>query len=107
MTDDKKFEILVVAKQREQVRLLKTNLDLMDEDFRVTDALSGEEAQLEFSKNFDLLITEYSLSGMNGVELLKRASKKMSDLQAIIKVEPDDGEHPKGNRWATRLSNIG
>jgi CheY-like chemotaxis protein len=84
MAKSNSINILIVANQREQVRLLRTSLELLEADLHIVDALSGEEAQLEFSKGFDLIITDFRLSGMTGSELIKRAAAKMRDVRAIV-----------------------
>lgn len=54
-------------------------------DLDVTSAMSGEEAIAEFSSApFDLVITDLVMSGMNGIDLLKRLKKINNEAGVFI-----------------------
>jgi CheY-like chemotaxis protein len=77
--------ILIVDDQREIARVLRNALELANQGYHVTDVPSGEEALLELGREtFDLIITDYRLPGMSGVELLQRARRRQPDVQAFV-----------------------
>jgi CheY-like chemotaxis protein len=92
---DHDYSILVVARKREQTRLLRTSLELMEQDFRITEVRSGEEADLEFTlgKTFDLLITDLQLGGMSGKELLEHALHRQPDIRIIVTADDVEQAH--------------
>jgi len=65
--------ILIVDDQKDIVRLLHSTLQTLGHALDIVDAPSGEEALLEASRRkVDLLISDYLLPGMSGVELMKK-----------------------------------
>lgn len=77
--------ILIVDNQREVARVLRTSLELLEQDFLITDVPSGEEALLEIGRvAFDLVIAEHYLPGMTGVELIRRIQKRTPETRAIV-----------------------
>lgn len=77
--------ILIVDDRREQARVLRTSLELLNHGYLITDVPSGEEAILELTRfNFDLLISDYRLPGMSGAELVKRAARMNPGIKAIM-----------------------
>ena len=82
---DKEFRILIVDDQREVARVLRTSLELMERDYKIVDVPSGEEAILEAPRQpFDLVVADYRLPGMSGIDLIKRMRKKNKDLKSIV-----------------------
>lgn len=52
---------------------------------RVTTAASGEDALEHFSKaTFDLMVTDYRMTRMNGVELIRRIRGIQPDIPVIL-----------------------
>jgi two-component system response regulator RpfG len=65
--------IIIVDDQIEATRLVQKNLELLSEEFQISNAFSGEEALLELtSGNTDLLIADFRLPGISGLELMQR-----------------------------------
>lgn len=78
--------ILLVDDQRDILRLLHSTLDtLKNNDIHVVEAPSGEEALLEAARHqVDMLITDYLLPGMNGVELLHKIRVRHPEVKVIL-----------------------
>lgn len=78
--------LLLVDDQRDILRLLHSTLDtLNNEDIKIYEAQSGEEALLESSREkIDMLITDYKLPGMSGVELMHKVRARHSDVKVIF-----------------------
>jgi CheY-like chemotaxis protein len=58
---------------------------LEEQGFLITTAINGEEAFETFSKGkFDLLITDYRMPKMNGIELIRRVRPLRPDLGIIL-----------------------
>lgn len=65
--------IMIVEDQREVSRLLRSALDTLDADLDVVEIPSGEEAVLHSTNNrVDLLVSDYRLPGMTGIELMRK-----------------------------------
>src|SRR5438045_3133731 len=85
MSSQHEARILIVDDRREQARVLRTSLELLNHGYLITDVPSGEEAILELTRfNFDLLITDYRLPGMTGVQLIKRAARMNPGIKTIV-----------------------
>ena len=85
MSSEYDARILIVDDDREQARALKMSLELVEQKIQVIDVPSGEEAMLEIGRDpFDLLVADYHLPGMTGVELIKKLRKKSPELKALI-----------------------
>lgn len=68
----------------EDVILEAIGMDLRQENYHVTLASSGEEAVALLKENqFDLVVTDLSMSGMTGMQVLKE-TKKLHSLTAVI-----------------------
>lgn len=78
--------ILLVDDHRDILRLLHSTLDtLKKKEIRIFDAPSGEEALLESSRHkIDLLITDYMLPGMSGVELMHKVRARHPEVKIIF-----------------------
>jgi CheY-like chemotaxis protein len=78
--------ILIVDDQRDILRLLHSTLDtLKNVEIKVFEAPSGEEALLESSRHkVDLLITDYKLPGMSGVELMHKIRARHPEAKVIL-----------------------
>ena len=78
--------ILIVDDQRDILRLLHSALDTLKiKKNRIYEAPSGEEALLESTRNkIDLLITDYKLPGMSGIELMHKIRARHPDVKIIF-----------------------
>ncbi|MCJ7435264.1 MAG: response regulator [Anaerolineales bacterium] len=78
--------ILLVDDQRDVLRLLHSTLDaLKNDDVQIFEAPSGEEALLEASRNqIDLLVADYLLPGITGVELMHKIRARHPEAQVIL-----------------------
>ncbi len=77
--------ILLVDDQRDILRLLHSTLDTLKNDgLEIIEAPSGEEALLEVSRHrVDLLVADYLLPGMTGVELMHKVRIRHPDVKVI------------------------
>ncbi len=77
--------ILLVDDHRETLRLLRSALDTLGHKFEVYEAPSGEEALLEANRHrFDLLVADYRLPGINGVELLTKVRARNPEVKVVL-----------------------
>jgi two-component system, response regulator, stage 0 sporulation protein F len=77
--------ILLVDDQRDIVRLLHSTLQTLGHQLDIIDAPSGEEALLEASrKKIDLLVADYLLPGISGVELMRKVRARNPELKVIF-----------------------
>jgi CheY-like chemotaxis protein len=77
--------ILLVDDQRDIVRLLHSTLQTLGHKLDIVDAPSGEEALLEASRRkVNLLVTDYLLPGISGVELMRKVKVRNPDLKVIF-----------------------
>ena len=78
--------ILIVDDQRDILRLLRSSLDtLKSKDLSILESRSGEEALLEAARQkIDLLITDYLLPGITGVELMHKIRARHPDVKVIL-----------------------
>jgi len=79
------YRILIVEDQREVSRLLRSALETLEHDIVVLELPSAEEAILESSRNkLDLLIADFRLPGMTGIELLHKVRKNHPLVKIIL-----------------------
>jgi CheY-like chemotaxis protein len=77
--------ILLVDDQRDILRLLHSTLDTLAHEMEIIEAPSGEEALLEASRNkVDLLVADYRLPGITGVELMHKIRARYPDVRVIL-----------------------
>ncbi len=78
--------LLLVDDQRDILRLLRATLDtLKNADIKIFEAQSGEEALLESSRHkIDMLVTDYKLPGMSGVELMHKVRARHPEVKVIF-----------------------
>jgi CheY-like chemotaxis protein len=78
--------ILIVDDQRDILRLLHSTLNtLKNADLKIFEAPSGEEALLEATRNkIDLLVADYLLPGINGVELMHKIRARHPEVKVIL-----------------------
>jgi len=77
--------VLLVDDQRDIVRLLHSTLQTLGHELDIVDAPSGEEALLEASRRkVDLLVADYLLPGISGVELMRKVKARNQDMRVIF-----------------------
>ena len=77
--------ILLVDDQRDILKLLHSTLNTLAHELDILEAPSGEEALLEASRNkVDLLVSDYRLPGITGVELMHKIRVKCPDVRVIL-----------------------
>jgi CheY-like chemotaxis protein len=77
--------ILLVDDQRDILRLLHSSLNTLGHDFEIIEAPSGEEALLEAGRRrVDLLVADYLLPGMSGVELMRKIRVRHPEIKVIL-----------------------
>ncbi|MGA7194506.1 MAG: response regulator [Anaerolineales bacterium] len=81
-----KYGILLVDDQRDILRLLHSTLDsLKNNDLQIFESPSGEEALLEASRQrIDLLVSDYKLPGMSGIELMHKVRARHPEVKVIL-----------------------
>ena len=79
------LQLLIVEDEEELARNIKLFLESFREEFQVTVAGTGEAAVEELSGGmFDLLVADFRLPGMNGLEVLRRALASNPGTRAIM-----------------------
>jgi len=77
--------VLIVEDQREISRLLRSALETLEVELEVVEIPSGEEAILDSSRNkVDLLVSDYLLPGMTGIELMHKVHKYHPQAKIIL-----------------------
>ena len=77
--------VLLVDDQKDIIRLLHSTLQTLGHQLDIVDAPSGEEALLEASRRkIDLLVSDYLLPGISGVELMRKVKARNADLKVIF-----------------------
>src|SRR5512135_2909758 len=78
--------ILLVDDQRDILRLLHSTLDTLKiKELEILEAPSGEEALLQVvRRKVDLLVTDYRLPGINGIELMHKMRVRYPDVRVIL-----------------------
>ena len=78
------MNILIVDDERVQLESLKRGLK--GKGYGVVETLSAEEAleHLDKGDKIDLVLTDYAMSGMNGLELLKKVRENHGNLPVIM-----------------------
>lgn len=77
--------ILLVDDQRDILKLLHSTLDTLSHELELVEAPSGEEALLEASREkIDLLVADYRLPGITGVELMHKVRAQYPDVRVIL-----------------------
>jgi CheY-like chemotaxis protein len=78
-------QILIVDDDRDLSRMLRATLELFDRTYKIVEVPSGEEAMLEVhSNNFNLVVADILLPGMDGMELVRRLRRNDPTVQVII-----------------------
>jgi DNA-binding NtrC family response regulator len=76
--------ILVVDDKRVQLKTIRRGL--RTKGYQVVEAISGKEAldHLVKHNHIDIVLTDYAMPEMNGIELLKKIRKKNKTIPVII-----------------------
>ncbi len=79
------YRILIVDDQREVSRLLHSALDTLEYELEIVEIPSGEEAILDSSRNsIDLLISDFRLPGITGIELMRKVRSYRPKVKVIL-----------------------
>jgi DNA-binding response OmpR family regulator len=79
------YRILIVEDQREVSRLLHTALDTLEYKLDIVEIPSGEEAILDSSRYpVDLLVCDYRLPGITGIELMRKVRRYRPEVKVIL-----------------------
>ena len=77
--------VLIVDDQAGFSHLLRSALEMIERNLAVSEALTGEEALKEIkTSQIDLLIADYRLPGINGLELMKEFRLINPDSRVIM-----------------------
>jgi CheY-like chemotaxis protein len=78
--------ILLVDDQRDILRLLHSTLDTLKKpEIKIFEAPSGEEALLHSSRHkVDLLVADYKLPGMSGLELMHKVRARHPEAKVVL-----------------------
>jgi CheY-like chemotaxis protein len=78
--------ILIVDDQRDILRLLRSTLEtLKNNEVKIFESPSGEEALLESTRHkIDLLISDYKLPGMSGIELMHKVRVRHPEAKVVL-----------------------
>ncbi len=77
--------ILIVDDHKEAARLIRRHLETLEQNFRLEDVFSGEEALLELSRgDTDLLIADVRLPGISGLELMDKLKARSPEAKVIL-----------------------
>src|SRR3972149_4798351 len=77
--------ILLVGDQRGIGRLRRPALQTLGHELDIIDAPSGQDALLEPSRRrIDLLVADYLLPGISGVEMMRKVRARNADLKVIF-----------------------
>ncbi|MFZ5885679.1 MAG: response regulator [Chloroflexota bacterium] len=77
--------VLIVDDQRDIVRLLHSTLQTLGHQMEIVDAPSGEEALLVAARRkVDLLVADYLLPGISGVELMRKVKARNPEMRVIF-----------------------
>jgi CheY-like chemotaxis protein len=77
--------ILIVDDQHDILRLLHSALNRLAHELDILEAPSGEEALLEATRSkVDLLVADYRLPGITGVELMHKIRARYPDVRVIF-----------------------
>lgn len=77
--------VLIVEDEINLAAVLLASLEKLGPEYAAEVAYSGPEALARIEQGrFTLLVTDYSMPGMNGLELARRARQAAPDMQIIL-----------------------
>jgi len=80
------LKILIIEDERELLDNLESYLGSFGDEFEVITAPTGEEgiAALEDRSDFDLLLTDVRLPGMDGIDVVRRTVEGWPDVKIVV-----------------------
>jgi CheY-like chemotaxis protein len=79
------FWVLIVDDEDGVLSVLKNSLRKLGEQFRVSTASGGEDAMdMLVQRKYDLVVTDYKMAGMNGLELLEKVHAAHPETRVIL-----------------------
>jgi two-component system response regulator (stage 0 sporulation protein F) len=79
------FWVLIVDDEDGVLSVLKNSLRKLGEQFRVSTAAGGEAAvDMLIQRKYNLVVTDYKMAGMNGLELLERIHSIRPETRVIL-----------------------
>lgn len=80
------YQVLIVDDEQPAVRFVRSIIEQFSKGFHVAGTASGVEPALEFlsQHTVDLLITDISMHGMDGIELSKLVRKMQPNIHIVI-----------------------
>ncbi|MCP4108892.1 MAG: response regulator [Desulfobacteraceae bacterium] len=89
----KKIRVLIVDDEVLVCDMLKGVLHKKSDDYIIETALSGAEALSLLEKlEFDVIVTDIKMSGMDGIELIKKSREIRKNAEIIVMTGRDDME---------------
>lgn len=83
--DTRIIHILVVEDDIHIARLIGLTMPSLGTPYRFTNVMSAAEAlDLWKRKSFDLLLTDYNIPGMNGIDLVRTLREQKSEVPIIM-----------------------
>ncbi len=77
--------ILLVDDEPSVLAVLKKSLENLDRQYHIEIALDGEDAWLLLEQQpFDLVVTDYKMAGLNGIQLLERIRSLQPQTRVIL-----------------------
>jgi CheY-like chemotaxis protein len=85
--------ILIVDDEPSVLHMLEDGIELFCTDWQVESATDGREALRQLARQpFDLILTDYDLPGMNGLELAMVVRQTLPDTRIVLMTAYGDGE---------------
>jgi CheY-like chemotaxis protein len=79
------FWVLIVDDEDGVLSVLKNSLRKLGDQFRVSTAAGGEAAvDMLIQRKYDLVVTDYKMTGMNGLELLEKIHSIRPETRVIL-----------------------
>jgi CheY-like chemotaxis protein len=79
------FWVLIVDDEDGVLSVLKNSLRKLGDQFRVSTATGGEDAMdMLIQRKYDLVVTDYKMAGMNGLELLEKVHAIRPETRVIL-----------------------
>ncbi len=80
------YHVLIVDDEQPSIRFVRSIIEQFSHGFHVAGTASSGDFAIEFlqTHNVDLLITDISMHGMNGIELAQIARKMQPDIHIVI-----------------------
>jgi DNA-binding NtrC family response regulator len=90
---NKSIECLLVDDQEDHRFIIKNGLEKLDSCITLDFAFAAEDAFEKIrSKKYDVILTDYLLSGMNGLQLIGTLKSQGSDVPVIFITNYGDGQ---------------